>query len=165
MDEGETYQVIDRFFIEAPKSTLNQGAQIVRRTGDANVVDLGVSYELRCALNFYGEDCSKFCSPQDSDFQGHYVCDEEGDKVCLQGYEVSMKTSQELCLNTLMKLTCNYITIPFRVLLVQMLQQTFVLQIHVKTKETAPASTSVMNVCVFMASLEKTVKYRLQLLV
>ena len=108
MDEGGNYQVIDRFFIEAPKSTLSQGAQVVRRTGDANVVNLGVSYELRCALNLYGEDCSTLCSPQDSDSQGHYLCNEEGDKVCLQGYEASMKISFGLCLHILMKLTCNH---------------------------------------------------------
>ena len=41
---------------------------------------------LNCMTHFYGENCSVYCRPEDSD-QGHYTCLSNGTKVCLPGYQ------------------------------------------------------------------------------
>ncbi|KAL4226034.1 hypothetical protein ACF0H5_014021 [Mactra antiquata] len=39
-----------------------------------------------CDTNYYGEVCTIFCEPKDSDEEGHYTCAEDGSKVCNQYY-------------------------------------------------------------------------------
>ena len=44
-------------------------------------------YQIRvsCAEHYYGFGCNKFCRPRD-DFFGHYTCDYNGNKTCLDGW-------------------------------------------------------------------------------
>ncbi|XP_030635392.1 protein jagged-1a isoform X2 [Chanos chanos] len=44
-------------------------------------------YQIRvtCDEHYYGFGCNKFCRPRD-DFFGHYTCDHNGNKTCLDGW-------------------------------------------------------------------------------
>lgn len=45
-----------------------------------------IGYELRCADNHYGKDCSRSCVGRD-DAGGHFVCDVQGFRRCMNGYQ------------------------------------------------------------------------------
>ncbi|XP_069989473.1 delta-like protein B [Penaeus vannamei] len=47
-----------------------------------------LSYEFRvtCQENYYGEGCRKWCKPRNDSF-GRYVCDDQGEYVCLDGWQ------------------------------------------------------------------------------
>lgn len=40
---------------------------------------------VKCEERYYNTTCSKFCRPRD-DKLGHYECNENGDKVCMDGW-------------------------------------------------------------------------------
>lgn len=44
-------------------------------------------YQIRvtCDDHYYGFGCNKFCRPRD-DFFGHYACDQNGNKTCMEGW-------------------------------------------------------------------------------
>ncbi|XP_054720792.1 protein jagged-1-like [Uloborus diversus] len=42
-------------------------------------------YRVLCSEHYYDYTCAKFCRPR-NDMFGHYSCDEQGDKVCLDGW-------------------------------------------------------------------------------
>lgn len=44
-------------------------------------------YQIRvsCDEHYYGFGCNKFCRPRD-EFFGHYTCDFNGNKTCLEGW-------------------------------------------------------------------------------
>ncbi|XP_064864657.1 delta-like protein 4 [Oncorhynchus nerka] len=54
--------------------------QSVRQT------ELRYSYRFICNDNYYGESCSKICTPRDDRF-GHYTCDRDGQLSCLPGWK------------------------------------------------------------------------------
>uniref|UniRef100_A0ABD2VVZ3 Delta-like protein n=1 Tax=Trichogramma kaykai TaxID=54128 RepID=A0ABD2VVZ3_9HYME len=47
-----------------------------------------LAYRVRveCTEYYYNATCTKFCRPRDDIF-GHYTCDANGDKVCIQGWK------------------------------------------------------------------------------
>lgn len=47
-----------------------------------------LAYQVRvqCSDHYYNATCTKFCRPR-NDIFGHYTCDENGDKVCIQGWK------------------------------------------------------------------------------
>lgn len=47
-----------------------------------------LTYRVRvqCDDHYYNATCTKFCRPRDDIF-GHYTCDDNGDKVCIQGWK------------------------------------------------------------------------------
>lgn len=49
-----------------------------------------IEYRVRvlCNENFHDTDCKKFCRPRDDPI-GHYDCDENGDKICHEGWSGS----------------------------------------------------------------------------
>ncbi|XP_031160210.2 delta-like protein C [Sander lucioperca] len=47
--------------------------------------ELRYSYHVVCNEHYYGADCSAFCRPRNDTF-GHYACDEEGKRRCLDGW-------------------------------------------------------------------------------
>lgn len=47
---------------------------------------LAYRVRVQCADHYYNATCTKFCRPRDDIF-GHYTCDENGDKVCIQGWK------------------------------------------------------------------------------
>ncbi|XP_015589296.1 protein jagged-2 [Cephus cinctus] len=47
---------------------------------------LAYRVRVQCADHYYNATCTKFCRPR-NDIFGHYTCDENGDKVCIQGWK------------------------------------------------------------------------------
>lgn len=41
---------------------------------------------VQCADNYYNTTCTTFCRPRNDQF-GHYTCGEQGNKVCLPGWQ------------------------------------------------------------------------------
>ena len=80
--------LIDEIFITMPQivGTVDQ-TQIY--PGIHGIASLTLEYSLECIQdNYYGQDCTVFCEPQDSNTNGHYTCDRlTGSKVCLPGYK------------------------------------------------------------------------------
>ncbi|XP_075690590.1 uncharacterized protein LOC142658862 [Rhinoderma darwinii] len=48
--------------------------------------ELRYSYHVTCDEHYYGDSCSDYCRPRDDTF-GHYVCDQEGKRLCLDGWK------------------------------------------------------------------------------
>ena len=48
-----------------------------------NIMELG--YRVRCLADYYGRNCSKYCRYTNSS-EGHYYCDNYGNKRCLEGW-------------------------------------------------------------------------------
>lgn len=46
---------------------------------------LEFSVRVRCDDNYYGVKCNKVCRPRD-DYFGHYVCDQLGNRGCMDGW-------------------------------------------------------------------------------
>ena len=42
-------------------------------------------FRLSCDRNYYGSTCGNFCLRTNDD-SGHYVCDNDGNKICMDGY-------------------------------------------------------------------------------
>ena len=55
--------------------------------GTYSIVNMTFGYGFRCADNYFGSDCSIYCVDTDSDVDGHFLCDENGNKVCRHGYK------------------------------------------------------------------------------
>ncbi|XP_039248161.1 uncharacterized protein LOC120326021 [Styela clava] len=60
---------------------------------------LRYSYRVKCDQHYYGDGCSKYCRPRDDMF-GHYTCDRNGEKVCLDGWRdgTGSYCSEPICL-------------------------------------------------------------------
>lgn len=54
--------------------------------GYYGVAHFAVEFNVICAAHYYGKDCSILCTPMYSTY-GHYDCDRDGKKVCMQGYK------------------------------------------------------------------------------
>ncbi|KAF7656516.1 hypothetical protein LDENG_00040310 [Lucifuga dentata] len=52
--------------------------------GDDN--ELQYSYHVVCNEYYHGEACSTYCRPRNDTF-GHYICDDEGNRLCLPGWK------------------------------------------------------------------------------
>ncbi|KAM4743353.1 delta-like protein C isoform 2-T2 [Anableps anableps] len=61
------------------------GEEWSQQLHQGNQSELGFSYRVVCIENYHGEDCSTFCRPRRDDF-GHYRCDPEGKRLCLEGW-------------------------------------------------------------------------------
>lgn len=48
--------------------------------------ELRYSYRFICNDNYYGDTCSKICTPRDDRF-GHYTCKSDGQIACLPGWK------------------------------------------------------------------------------
>lgn len=49
------------------------------------VAHFEVQIRVKCDENYYSALCNKFCGPRD-DFVGHYTCDQNGNKACMEGW-------------------------------------------------------------------------------
>lgn len=61
-------------------STWTQGVQQETSTR------LEYEYRMVCSAHYYGKDCDTLCRPRDDQF-GHYTCDSNGNKICLDGWQ------------------------------------------------------------------------------
>lgn len=64
-------------------SVKNEWTSGMHKTDAAQLV---YSYRVTCQPNYYGEQCNILCRPRD-DVYGHFVCSEQGDVVCLPGWQ------------------------------------------------------------------------------
>ncbi|CAK6968453.1 delta-like protein B [Scomber scombrus] len=48
--------------------------------------ELRYSYHVFCDEYYFGDGCADYCRPRD-DTLGHYTCDEEGNRICLEGWK------------------------------------------------------------------------------
>lgn len=51
-------------------------------------------FRLSCTSNHYGYECSTFCMDK-NDENGHYACDSNGNKICVDGYTDSENNCTE----------------------------------------------------------------------
>ncbi|KAK7112045.1 hypothetical protein V1264_011559 [Littorina saxatilis] len=54
---------------------------------DNNVVSLSVNVTSFCANHYFGPKCEINCQPLDNSHFGHFICDNNGSKVCRSGWE------------------------------------------------------------------------------
>ncbi|KAM6941369.1 protein jagged-1a-like isoform 1-T1 [Lycodopsis pacificus] len=64
---------------------INPGRQWQSLKHNGPVAQFHFQVRLSCDEHYYGFGCNKFCRPRD-DFFGHYECDHNGDKTCLEGW-------------------------------------------------------------------------------
>ncbi|XP_016120166.1 delta-like protein B [Sinocyclocheilus grahami] len=58
--------------------------------------ELRYSYHVFCDEFYFGEACSDYCRPRD-DTLGHYTCDENGNRVCLEGWQGDYCSDRSNC--------------------------------------------------------------------
>lgn len=65
---------------------LEVGAEWSQDVQSGQQTELRYSYRFICNENYYGESCSKICTPRDDRF-GHYTCNPDGQLSCLPGWK------------------------------------------------------------------------------
>ena len=55
---------------------------------------LDYEYRMVCSAHYYGKDCDTLCRPRDDQF-GHYTCGQEGEKLCLDGWQKDSKAKPQ----------------------------------------------------------------------
>lgn len=65
---------------------LDVGTDWSQNTQTGEQTELKYSYRFICNENYYGESCSKKCTPRDDRF-GHYTCTRDGQLSCLPGWK------------------------------------------------------------------------------
>ncbi|XP_060685477.1 protein jagged-2b isoform X1 [Hemiscyllium ocellatum] len=78
-DEG---QLIER---AAHTGMINPGAQWMTLQHHGAVAHFEYSIRVKCEEYYYGTACNKLCRPRDDVF-GHFVCDQNGNKLCMEGW-------------------------------------------------------------------------------
>ncbi|KAJ0022047.1 hypothetical protein NQD34_009537 [Periophthalmus magnuspinnatus] len=81
-EASEPGQLIERVLLS---SMLNPGEQWQVYRHHGRTLSLEYRLRFRCDSNYYGPFCSKFCRARD-DFFGHFKCDPNGSKVCIDGW-------------------------------------------------------------------------------
>ncbi|XP_022670135.1 protein jagged-1b-like isoform X1 [Varroa destructor] len=60
-----------------------------------NTANVNYGIRLRCAPNHYTKDCSRTCSPRDDKY-GHWTCNQDGIKICADGWK-DVQCDRPLC--------------------------------------------------------------------
>lgn len=64
---------------------INPSPQWQKLTHNGLVAQFEYQIRVSCDEHYYGFGCNKFCRPRD-EFFGHYTCDYNGNKTCLEGW-------------------------------------------------------------------------------
>lgn len=64
---------------------INPGRHWQNLQHNGRAAQFHLQVRLGCDEHYYGFGCNKFCRPRD-DFFGHYECDHNGNKTCLEGW-------------------------------------------------------------------------------
>uniref|UniRef100_A0A672QI57 Delta-like protein n=1 Tax=Sinocyclocheilus grahami TaxID=75366 RepID=A0A672QI57_SINGR len=64
---------------------INPNRQWQRLTHNGPIAQFEYQIRVTCDEHYYGFGCNKFCRPRD-EFFGHYTCDQNGNKTCLEGW-------------------------------------------------------------------------------
>ncbi|KAJ7987368.1 hypothetical protein DPEC_G00325760 [Dallia pectoralis] len=87
--------------LDANNNTNGEGHQVIEKASHSGMINpthlwqklshrghvAQFEYQIRvsCDVHYYGHSCNKFCRPRD-EFFGHYTCDINGNKTCLDGW-------------------------------------------------------------------------------
>ena len=82
-ETANTYDLIGTTAVILPLSTTDTNMTL---SVSSLYYELSFQYRSQCAADYYGPQCSVLCVGMNSDSQGHYSCDSEGNRVCLPGY-------------------------------------------------------------------------------
>ncbi|XP_028421411.1 protein jagged-2 isoform X2 [Perca flavescens] len=85
-DNG-THSNDDELLIERSihKGMINPGEEKQTVEYKSSTASLEYTIRVRCDENYYGSKCNKVCRPRD-DYFGHYVCDQLGNRGCMEGW-------------------------------------------------------------------------------
>ena len=89
VDDSSPGDLVDTFTIN-----VNANMQGRRRrdritySSDNGYARIRFRFTVDCAENYYTQDCNTFCMAQDNEM-GHYTCDGQGNRVCLEGFSGS----------------------------------------------------------------------------
>lgn len=67
------------------KGMINPGEEKQKEEYKGSVARLEYTIRVRCDEHYYGSKCNKVCRPRD-DYFGHYVCDQLGNRECMEGW-------------------------------------------------------------------------------
>lgn len=84
---------VDDIFINMILHVSRDYTSIEEYTGELGSVKILARFRVRCQQDFFGVDCYTFCIPQNDSNRGHYLCDQSGNIVCLEGF----KNAQNSC--------------------------------------------------------------------
>lgn len=84
-DIDGTNDLIDRVTVDRVLEVSDTFTSEQDYTGEHGRATLRMSFQVTCNTNYYGQHCAVFCEPQD-DVLGHYGCDSNGDRFCLEGW-------------------------------------------------------------------------------
>ena len=80
-------QLIDEFTTPVIPLSLSTGfTNQMTFAGAHSIASVTLSFQVECDTDFYGSNCATFCQDTD-DESGHYLCNGDGSKVCLPGYQ------------------------------------------------------------------------------
>lgn len=82
--DNDNQDLLISFF--AVQRHLSAGADWSQDTQTDKLTELKYSYRFICNDSYYGESCSKKCTPRDDRF-GHYTCTQNGRLTCLPGWK------------------------------------------------------------------------------
>lgn len=93
--------LVVNYSLSPPSSTLP-----TNYTSSAGVFSIVLSFKVECSesqynntstieciststshTDLYGDDCTVFCEPCDDAILGHFTCNSDGERVCLEGYQ------------------------------------------------------------------------------
>lgn len=83
------------------KGMINPGEEKQKEEYKGAVARLEYTIRVRCDEHYYGSKCNKVCRPRD-DYFGHYVCDQLGNRECMEGWtnlSLSCKSGERLSLH------------------------------------------------------------------
>ena len=84
-DDSDADDLIDEITTDQSLAVSDEFTSEDDYTGEHGVVIMTLIFRVICNTNYYGSDCRTFCRPR-NDSTGHYTCDEDGNRVCLDGY-------------------------------------------------------------------------------
>ena len=77
----------------ATQQTLDAGSTWTHGVHQETHTKLEYEYRMLCSDHYYGKDCDTLCRPRDDQF-GHYTCDSNGNKICLDGWQKDPNNSE-----------------------------------------------------------------------
>ena len=83
-DPNKANDLVDKFFIEEHLSQNESVSSTYKGTYKSGAT-ISLTLSVVCAKNYYSSDCSLLCAATDNS-TGHYSCNGNGAKVCLEGY-------------------------------------------------------------------------------
>lgn len=67
------------------KGMINPGEEKQTVEYKSLIASIEYTIRVRCDEHYYGSKCNKVCRPRD-DYFGHYVCDQLGNRECMEGW-------------------------------------------------------------------------------